>query len=590
MPCNFAWHFSFIVTHNGMKKYICKTYFNKNLMNHNFFSTYSMFIALCAISFSVKGQEAKNTNNAATTSKYYNWHNLDPKKNKTVGIGTERAYTELLKGKPMKTVIVAVIDGGVDVNHEDLQGKIWVNKGEIPGNGIDDDHNGFVDDINGWNFIGGADGKNVNQETEELTRIYKKYSSKFAGVDTTTLRGNELKEYEYFKKIRNKYIEKTNKTLKDYQNFENFNQAFKFSDSLVSLKLNKSDYTHKEVKAWKPGDDDQLKAIREFMLSILEKASSIKEIRDYFNNPSANEYSESLVNKIKYNYNLDFNPRTIVGDDPEVWGSNYGNNDVRGPRPGHGTFVSGIIAANRHNNLGILGIADSVKIMVVRAVPDGDERDKDVANAIIYAVNNGAQVINMSFGKAYSPQKKFVDEALKYAASKDVLLVHAAGNDAENVDTMANFPFNKDTLGQILINNWLTVGASFQKANKDLPGSFSNYGKKEVDLFAPGVRIYGLKPENKYEEGDGTSFAAPMVTGAAALLKSVYPSLHASQIKEILLKSCTEYPKLKVYRPVEDGPKVKVKFGELSQTGGVLDVYSALILAEKYDALNTQKK
>lgn len=551
-------------------------------MNHNSFLTFSAIVALNVISTVAIGQDTKRTDSNVTENKYYNWYNLDPKLNKKAGIGTERAYDELLKGKPLTTVVVAVIDGGVDINHEDLQGKIWVNKGEIPGNGIDDDHNGYVDDVNGWDFIGGADGKDVNQETLELTRLYKKYSSKFAGVDTLKLTGSDMKEFMEFKKVRTKYFEKTNKALQDYQSFQNFSRAFRFSDSLVCILLNKTNYTLSEVKSIKTGDNEQLSAVKDFLMSLLKKTSGSKEIRDYLDDASTKEYVNNLSEKMKYNYNLNFNPRTIVGDDPEVWDSSYGNNDVVGPRAGHGTFVSGIIAANRHNDLGILGIADSVKIMVIRCVPDGDERDKDVANAIIYAVNNGAQIINMSFGKDYSPQKKFVDDALKYAATKDVLLVHAAGNDAENVDTMANFPSNKDLSGNILINNWLTVGASSQKADKELPGSFSNYGKKEVDLFAPGVNIYGLKPGNKYEAGDGTSFAAPMVTGAAALIKSVYPSLHASQIKEILMKSSTKYPRLKVYLPTEEGKKVKVKFNTLSESGGVLDVYEALKLAGQY--------
>jgi subtilisin family serine protease len=584
-----VWHFLFSSINDSSKKlslpHINKfIHFKIRLMNHNSFLTFGAIIAFNVISSIAIGQDSKNTDNSATANKYYNWYNLDPKKNKIVGIGTERAYDELLKGKPMKTVIVAVIDGGVDIHQEDLQGKIWVNKSEIPGNGIDDDHNGYVDDVNGWDFIGGANGQDINQETLELTRLYKKLSSKFAGVDTLKLSGNDLQEFMEFKKVRSKYIDKTNKTIQDYQNFLSFTKAFIFSDSMACVLLHKTNYTLADIKSIKPGDNEQITAIKEFLMSILKKASGAKEIRDYLDDSSTREYIDNLTNKMKYNYNLNFNPRTIVGDDPEVWGSSYGNNDVIGPRAGHGTFVSGIIAANRHNNLGILGIADSVKIMVVRTVPDGDERDKDVANAIIYAVNNGAQILNLSFGKDYSPQKKFVDNALKYAATKDVLIVHAAGNDAEDIDTMPNFPTNKGTSGSILMDNWLTVGASSQKANKELPGSFSNYGKKEVDLFAPGVNIFGLKPDNKYEDGDGTSFAAPMVAGAAALIKSVYPSLHASQIKEILLRSSTKYPRLKVYLPSEDSSqkKKKVKFGTLSKSGGVLDVYQALKLAEQY--------
>jgi Subtilisin-like serine proteases len=526
----------------------------------------------------VSGQDVKNVGNTTAENKYYNWYNLDPLKDKTVGIGTERAYNELLKGKTLTSVIVAVIDGGVDIKHEDLQGKIWVNKGEIPGNGIDDDHNGYVDDVNGWNFIGGPEGKDIEQETLELTRLYKKYSDKFKGVDKSALSENDLKEYTEYEKIKSKYLEKANKALESFQNIQNFTKVYKFSDSIISSMLHKTDYNYKDIKKIKTGDNEQLKAIKKFLCGLYKNGFNAKEYDDYL------KYTSSRIN---YQFNYKFNPRSIVGDNPEVWNDKaYGNNDIIGPKPDHGTFVSGIIAGNRHNNLGIKGIADSVKIMVVRAIPDGDERDKDVANAIIYAVNNGAQIINMSFGKDYSPQKKFVDDALELAESRGVLIVHAAGNDAENIDTMAHYPNNFDLAGKKIMDSWITVGASSQKPNKELAGSFSNYGKKEVDLFAPGVRIYSSKPDNRYEEGDGTSFAAPMVTGAAALLKSVYPSLTAAQLREILLKSSTKYPKLKVYQPNDNDDKnnkrIKVAFESLSQTGGVLDVYEALKLAGQY--------
>lgn len=524
--------------------------------------------------FAALGQKSTNAN-TSFTNKYFNWYNLSIQKNKVLGIGTDRAYTELLKGLPMTRVVVAVIDGGVDIHHEDLVGKIWENPKEIPGNNIDDDNNGFVDDVNGWNFIGGADGRDINEEALEVTRLYKKYSAEFAGMDTLKLTEAQYKDFQEFKKVRKTYIEKSNKVFHDFQSFQNFSNAFNFSDSLISKFLGKSDYTLSDVKRIKPVNNEQLSAIKEFIVSLLKKISSPNEIKDYI---------KHVATQINFSYNLNFNPRSIVGDDPEVWDNkSYGNNDVVGPRADHGTFVAGIIAANRHNDTGILGIADSAKIMVVRTVPDGDERDKDIANAIIYAVNNGAQVLNLSFGKDFSPQKKFVDDALRFAASKDVLIVHAAGNDAENIDTTANFPNCYSLSGDKLMDNWITVGASSKKANKELAAEFSNYGKKEVDLFAPGVRIFSLKPDNGYKEGDGTSFAAPMVAGAAALIKSVYPSLHASQIKEILLKSSAKYPKLKVYLPNEDGKKkVKVLFSSLSQTGGVLDVYEALKLAKEY--------
>lgn len=542
------------------------------------------YFILCAgivfsmISWNVVAQSANAADGKTTVNKYNNWYNLDPKINKIQGISTDAAYEKLLKGKALKSVIVAVIDGGVDINHEDLQGKIWVNQGEIPGNGIDDDHNGYIDDVNGWNFIGGKDGKNVKEETTEITRLYVKFIEKFDGVKKTSLSGNDLTEYLYLEKAKDKYLEKANKSKRDLADISSFSNAFWYSDSTVRSILNKSDYTYADIKSINPGNDKRLTSIRDFLAEIYKKGFD----RDQFK-----KYTDYLYTKTNYHYNTDFNPRPIVGDNPEIWNDiPYGNNDVIGSSPEHGTFVAGIIAANRHNDTGIKGIADSVKIMVIRAIPDGDERDKDVANAIIYAVKNGAQIINLSFGKDFSPQKNFVDNALKYAASKDVLIIHAAGNDSENTDTLERFPNNNDKEGNKIMANWMNIGASFQKKNKSLPGDFSNYGKKTVEFFAPGVSIYSTQPGNKYGVMDGTSFSSPMTAGAAALLKSVYPSLTAAQLKEILMNSTVKYPRLKVYQPNQSSKKKeKVRFGKLSITGGVLNVYNALELAGKYNTM-----
>ena len=539
-------------------------------------------ILLTMISMNIGAQTAIAADAKTTINKYDNWHNLDSKVNKIQGISTDEAYEKLLTGKTMKKVIVAVIDGGVDINHEDLKGKIWVNEGEISGNEIDDDHNGYIDDVNGWNFIGGKDGKNIKEETAEITRLYLKFIEKFDGVKESSLSGADLAEYLYLKKAKEKYLEKANKSKRDFADISAFSNAFWFSDSIVISIFNKTDYTLADIKSINPGDDKRLIYVKDFLSEIYKKG---------FDRNQFKKYTDYINIKATYHYNPDFNPRTIVGDNPEIWdGKPYGNNDVIGSSPDHGTFVAGIIAANRHNDLGIKGIADSVKIMVIRTIPDGDERDKDVANAIIYAVKNGAQIINLSFGKDFSPQKNFVDDALKLAASKDVLIIHAAGNDSENTDSLERFPNNNDQAGNKIMENWINIGASFQKKNKTLPGDFSNYGKKTVEFFAPGVSIYSTQPGNKYGVMDGTSFSAPMTAGAAALIKSTYPSLSASQIKEILLNSTVKYPRLKVYQPNQTSKKKeKVRFGTLSITGGVLNVYNALELAGKYNTTQIVK-
>lgn len=541
------------------------------------FYTYGLGLAII-LSVSIKpafGQNNSTSRNKKTVAQQ-NWHHMDPRKNKLAGISSEKAYSDLLAGKKMTRVVVAVLDGGVDINHEDLKDRIWVNTAEIPGNGIDDDNNGFVDDINGWNFIGNSKGTDLNKTTLELTRLYKLLSEKYSQVNPLSLKGEERDEYQQYLQIKTKYATKYEKAKKSFDEFQNFSSSYLFCDSILSVILKKKDYTIEDVESLKTEGNEQMSQIKKYMTKVLKNGINREEY---------DKYKEHFESELKYNLNLDFNPRAeILGDNPRVFDRTYGNNDVIGPNPEHGTFVSGIIAAVRNNGLGINGIADSVKIMVVRVIPDGDEYDKDVANAIIYAINNGANIINCSFGKDYSPQKQFVDEALKLAESKGVLIVHAAGNDAKNSDSIGNYPSNTDTFGNNLMSTWITVGASSAKADKTLAAPFSNYGKKTVDLFAPGNRIYSTRPYNKYGTMDGTSFSSPMVAGAAALIKSAYPALTSAQLKEILIKSTRRYAKLKVIKPnEEEGQKPeKVKFSELSASAGVLNVYAALKLAEKY--------
>jgi subtilisin family serine protease len=539
------------------------------------FFSLSLTIALLASIVNIKAQDSQKKADKKTI-KAQNWHHLDPKKDKIVGISTEKAYTELLKGKKQTRVIVAVIDGGVDVKHEDLKDKIWINEDEIAGNGIDDDNNGFIDDIHGWNFLGNAKGENINEETLEVTRLYKKYSDTFKNSDTTSLAGNDLAEFLEFKKIRTKYAEKYNEAKEDYSYVKLFQLSYNISDSLIKAITGKSNYTLKDIEKLKTRKNKQLADVKNFMIRVQKRGITREKIEDNI---------KYLDARFQYHLNPDSIQRYIIGDNQDILNDMpYGNNDVTGPDAGHGTMVAGIIAAARNNNLGMNGINDSVKIMAIRAVPDGDEYDKDVANSIIYAVNNGAQIINCSFGKNYSPQKKFVDEAIKLAQAKGVLIVHAAGNDAEDNDSIMHYPTNLDASGKPIMDNWITVGASSFRANKELPATFSNYGQKSVDLFAPGTDIYTTKPGSKYGAADGTSFSSPVVAGTAALLKSIYPKLTAAQIKEIIRKSSIKYPNLKVNLPSEDKGKsnTTVLFGNLSATGGVVNVYEALKLAEQY--------
>jgi cell wall-associated protease len=498
-----------------------------------------------------------------------NWYNKDLTADGVFGVSTEKAYKELLKKKESKPVIVAIIDGGTDINHEDLKNVLWTNPGEIPGNGIDDDKNGYIDDIHGWNFIGNAKGENVQYDTYEATRLYKKYKDKFKdGGD----KNDPL--YQDYLKAKRKVEEGTEDAGSQNETFMIMVKSYRAADSVVRKTLGKEEYTLKDLGKIKSTDYEVTKSVStvKYWLGL---QVSYKDLAGYADMLSADQ---------KYHYNLDYDPRTIVGDNwEENTDRSYGNNDVCGPDASHGTFVAGCVGAQRNNKIGVDGVAANVQLMIVRVVPDGDERDKDVANGIRYAIENGAKVINMSFGKSFSPQKQFVDEVLPLADKHDVLLVHAAGNDAENNDVVTNYPENADKNGNKITQCWLTVGASSSSAGKDLPAPFSNYGKTKVDVFAPGVELWGCEPGSKYGSASGTSMASPVVAGIAAVIRAYYPQLTAPEVRDIIIKTATPYDEL-VNRPTEEGASVLVKFTELSVSGGVANLYSALKLAEEMAA------
>ena len=496
-----------------------------------------------------------------------NWFNLDAQTSQIQGVSTEKTY-EILKDKPAKKVIVAVIDSGVDPEHEDLADKLWTNEDEKAGNGIDDDKNGYIDDVHGWNFIGGADGTNVSNDTYELTREYVRLQKKYGGQATEEL---PKEEKAYYEKIKRSYEAKVAEMQQERAAFQYFADSYRRSNQLITAYLGVDEVTADSLASLNSPDEVVMMA-KGFMEYALEKG---------FNEEGLKELEEYFSSALDYGYNTDFNSRTIVGDHyNDLSERYYGNSDVKGPDARHGTHVAGIIAANRTNNLGIKGIADQVEIMIIRAVPDGDERDKDVANAIYYAVDNGAKIVNMSFGKSYSPQKEAVDAAVKYAQEKGVLIIHAAGNSGEDIDKNDNFPNRSFANSKKTADNWIEVGASSWKGEGDFVASFSNYGKRSVDVFAPGVDLYSTTPNQSYESLSGTSMAAPVVSGVAALLMSYYPDLSVEEIKEILLKSAVKLNKLKVNSP-GDAAK-QVKFSSLSRTGGVVNALEAVKLAETY--------
>lgn len=495
-------------------------------------------------------------NKALTETQLKRWNHYDIVKDTVPGMSVDRAYAELLKDRKSKKVIVGIVDSGVDIEHEDLKSVIWTNTKEIPGNGIDDDKNGYVDDIHGWNFLG-----DVVKEHLEYERIIKDKSL----VDEATYQ--EAKKL-YDKKIADAKGEKSYfiKMITDVTN----------ADKTIQKQLGKEVYTVDELKTVESNDTliQKSKAVVQRMFSYgMPVADFKKEVQKQI------DAKDELL-KEQDKFDIDY--RKVLGDNPnDITDTKYGNSNVMGPDKEeilHGTHVAGIVAQVRNNNIGGDGIANNVEILTVRAVPDGDEYDKDIALAIRYAVDNGAKVINGSFGKSFSPHKNWVFDAIKYAAEKDVLIVHAAGNDAKNIDYYDNFPNDSEDKKTEISDNLITVGALNFEYDKNIAAGFSNIGKINVDVFAPGVKIYASTPDNTYKFLRGTSMAAPNVAGVAALIRSYYPKLTASQVKHILMDSGVA---INMDVVVGGNPKDVRPFSELSKTGKIVNAYNAILMANK---------
>jgi subtilisin family serine protease len=487
------------------------------------------------------------------------WGHSDLVTDSIPGMSLDKAY-DFLQGKKGIEVVVGVVDSGTDLLHEDLKNVAWINSKEIPSNGIDDDKNGYVDDINGWNFLG-----TIYKEHLEYQRIVKDPS---------------IADEETVKEATKFYDEKVEAAKKNEKQYGQMLKMVTNADDALSKHFDKSDYSKDEVTKVVTEDTalkqniEVAKQMYGFGLSSLAQAK--QELSKLVENATTLLSGEDLKNEY----------RNVLGDDPNTMDNiSYGDAATGHSTKdeAHGTHVSGIIGASRNNNIGMNGVATNVKIMAVRAVPDGDEYDKDVALGLRYAVDNGAKIINTSFGKGFSPKKEWVYEAILYAASKDVLIVNAAGNDGKNMDVEKTFPNDSRDLVTEISDNVLTVGAMSANYDENLPASFSNYGKINVDVFAPGVQIYSTTPEGEYAKFSGTSMAAPSTAGVAALLRSYYPKLSASQVKHILMNSGTmiNFDVIKPGSRSRENPTgEKVSFSELSVSGRVVNAYNALKMAD----------
>ncbi|MBU2926737.1 S8 family peptidase [Winogradskyella psychrotolerans] len=489
---------------------------------------------------------------ALTDAEAKNWGHLDLINDTIPGMSVDKAYAEIIKNKKGKKVIVAVIDSGIDIDHEDLRSVVWTNEDEKPNNGIDDDNNGYVDDIHGWNFLG--DGYD---EQLEYVRL-------IASGDTSDPRyaeAVELQEKEYQQYLGTK------------TRYDQIGAAVKGAHDTLTTHFGKSDYTIAEVNAIET-EDEMLNQAVQIAVQMNANGLSLADANTEINNAL-----ESINERLNYHFNIDFSGRTTDDDINDLSDIGYGNGNVKPVKKSesHGTHVAGIIGAERNNGLGANGVANNVEIMSIRTVPNGDEYDKDVALAIRYAVDNGAKVINGSFGKSFSPHPEWVRDAIKYASDNDVVFVHAAGNDSKNVDEGANFPDDNVDFVEIS-NTYIRVGSLTSKYGSKIVSGFSNYGKKNVDVFAPGSDIYSTFPENDYKSISGTSMASPAVAGVAALIRSYYPKLTAAQVKQVILASGLPI----TTKVVVGGDSSNVKsFSDLSTTGRIVNAYNALIMASK---------
>ena len=483
------------------------------------------------------------------------WGHTDLLTDTIPGMSVDKAYAEIIGNKKGEKVIVAVLDSGMDLTHEDLVDVLWVNKGEIAGNNKDDDNNGYIDDIHGYNFLG----ESYNEQLEMARIVGKKL-----GDASLQAKAKSDLDKDYQKALQNK------------GQYEQILQAVQNADEEVKELLGKDSYTKKDLTEIKTEEETMQRNVS-ILMQMLSIKDTIPEVLS-----ELKDGIKHFTDQLNYNLNVDFDGRKMVGDDPYNFddrGYGNGNPKNRVDDESHGTHVAGIIAAKRNNGLGANGVAENVEIMSIRAVPNGDEYDKDIALGIRYAVDNGAKIINGSFGKAYSPNAEWVYDAIKYAADNDVLFVHAAGNSGEDLDdpNNPNFPNDQINNGPEMADNVITVGALTSKYGSEMVASFSNYGLINVDVFAPGDDIYSTMPNNEYDFQGGTSMAAPAVAGVAALVRSFYPKLSASQVKAILLNSGLT-TKSKV---VVDGDASKaMDFQKISKSGKMVNAYNALIMAD----------
>ncbi len=515
-----------------------------------------------------------------------NWHWKDYTQDNVHGISLFQAYQKLASfSKKPTSIIVAVMDGGVDTNNIEIKPILWVNKKEIVGNGIDDDRNGYVDDIHGWNFLGGKDGRNIDKAADEKSRVYHKFKNRYEGkqIDESKMNPAEIKQYENWKQAANE-IEFSDDDAANLRYISMATNAVQKLGNTIIKELLDSNFSLEQLKSFQPIGRNTLEAKMAYlrtvkMLGIEPETPYLEIIKDLKDYVEGKEKSATAKTKPPTAIRAD-----IIKDDYEDLADRfYGNNDITGPNARHGTHVAGLVASIPETTWNVKSLYPNITIMGVRVVPDGDEYDKDVALGIKYAVDNGAKIINMSFGKSFSPEQIWVDNAIRYAASKDVLIIHAAGNEYYDLETKAVYPNPYSSYLNDTTNNIITVAASSEEfINNSLLTDFSNFGPSIVDVLSPGNKIYSTLPgENNHGYLQGTSMAAPIVSHIAAMIRSYYPNLSAIDVKKIIMQSVWKpsNPNAEFVVPQKEESK---KLTEIASAGGIVNAANAIQIANKY--------
>jgi len=507
-----------------------------------------------------------------------NWYRYDIEIDTIPGISLERAFNEILKNKEGEEIVVAIIDGKVDIEHSQIKSNLWKNDKDHHNNGIDDDKNGYIDDKNGWNFLGGVKNRNSIYVNYEVIRIIRYYKNQFDGftiheIDTAQI--EKFKLYQNAIKNVDSLVKRANLTISLGEPLiENYRDAL---DSLAPY-IEESDITLEKL--------DSILEKHSNLKVYIELASRVKKF-----NLTLDGLKDDVLraeNTIEIYLNPDFDGRRVTNDNPyDINDIGYGNNDIYSDHEQlyHGTLVAGMLLTNGDKEIGLQGGNQNIKIMPLCISSNGDEHDKDIALAIRYAVDNGAKIINMSISKEWTLFPNWVDDAIKYAEKKDVLIITSAGNNNFNLNfdsypNYPNYPNDTDSNGNEFASNFIKVGGSDYYLNENIKYSSTNYGDFNVDLFAPGDHIFTTSPreDDGFETTNGTSFSAPLVAGIAALIWSHYPNLTAKDVKQIIMESGVEYD-IMVNVPTPEDPDRQLPFNQLSKSGKIVNAYNALLMA-----------